>query len=211
MVKITKRLQAPRSLKNENDYRTNPNWNALVQDCFNKCYICECGKATTLNVEHLIPHKGNDALKYDWGNLFLACGHCNKAKQDRYDNILDPSQIDPEHCIELSLITESFIEKVNVKALACDAQTQQTTNLLNRVYNGNTDIEKTESANLRNEISKCMQMFYQCLKDYQDEPDLGYDVLISEAIARSSEFAAFKRKIIRDDAELSAVFATALQ
>jgi len=43
------------------------------------------------------------------------------------------------------------------------------------------------------------------------EPDLGYGEMICEEIERSSVFAAFKRKIVRDDPELSVVFADVLK
>ena len=55
-----------------------------------------------------------------------------------------------------------------------------------------------------------IRLFYQYIRNFRDEPDLGYDKDIRNEIARSSIFAAFKRKIVRDDPELSAVFADAL-
>jgi HNH endonuclease len=40
------------------------------------------------NVEHLIPHKGDIDLKFDWGNLCLVCYHCNNLKSSIYNDIL---------------------------------------------------------------------------------------------------------------------------
>jgi hypothetical protein len=85
--------------------------------------------------------------------------------------------------------------------------------LLGLVYNGgSTDIKEIECTNLRNEhLMPNIRLFYQYLHGYREEPDLvGYDTLIRKEIDRSSIFAAFKRKIVRDDPELSAVFADAL-
>ena len=47
--------------------------------------------------------------------------------------------------------------------------------------------------------------------DYRKETDIGYDILIRNEISRSSMFAAFKRKIVRDDPELSIIFADAFK
>jgi hypothetical protein len=215
MVKITKRPEPPKkTITSENDYRSNPNFKTLADDCFNKCYICEC-KSSSLNVEHRIPHQGKNSLKYDWHNLFLSCDHCNNTKGVRYNNILDPSRCDPEDFIALSLTTDSWIEKVIVEALANDASTVQTVDLLEKVYNGEiTAIKKAECANLRNAISENIYTFRQYIKNYNDEPDGQFRNFIKEKIkneiARSSAFAAFKRKIIRDDADLSVTFAAAL-
>jgi hypothetical protein len=211
MVKLTKRPEPPKPIATENDYRTDPNFAALVEDCFGKCYICENDKATTLNVEHRVPHRGDVSLKYDWHNLFLSCGHCNNIKLDSYDNILDPSKCDPEDYIALSLTTDSFVEEVVVEALSNDESAAQTATLLKYVYNGGTTaIKEVECANLRNAVAVCIARFLQYVKSYQDEPDIGYDAIIEKEISRSSAFAAFKRKIVREDAELSAKFATSL-
>jgi hypothetical protein len=59
-------------------------------------------------------------------------------------------------------------------------------------------------------VANCIARFLQYIKGYQDEPDIGYDAIIEKEISRSSAFAAFKRKSIRDDAELSVKFATSL-
>ena len=52
MVKLTKRPLPPKPITSEKHYRHDPNFSAIVEDCFGKCYICENDNATTLNVEH---------------------------------------------------------------------------------------------------------------------------------------------------------------
>ena len=210
MIKLTKRPAPPQPIATEKDYRSNPNFNALVEDCFGKCYICE-DRATTLNVEHRVPHRGDDLLKYDWQNLFLSCGHCNNIKGDSYDDILDPTKCDPEDHIALSMTIDSLVEEVLVEVLSNDKSAAQTGNLLKCVYNGGTTaIKEIECANLRNAVSSCLSRFLQYVKGYRDEPDLGYDVIIEKEISKASPFASFKRKIVRDDVELSAKFSEAL-
>ena len=85
--------------------------------------------------------------------------------------------------------------------------------LLRLIYNGGTtDIKAIECSNLRNEhLMPIIRLFLQYIHNYHDEPDLGYDKIISKEIDRSSAFAAFKRKIVRDDQKLSVIFANSLK
>lgn len=58
-------------------------------------------------VEHLLPHKNGKYKdrKFDWENLFWACGHCNGIKnQNKYDEgILNCCKRDPEKLIDFQL------------------------------------------------------------------------------------------------------------
>ena len=71
------------TISREEDYRSGIVFQMLVEDCHDKCYICEDSVHTAPNVEHRIPHNGDIALKYDWNNLFLACSHCNNTKLNK--------------------------------------------------------------------------------------------------------------------------------
>jgi len=213
MVRLRKSQLPPGvTIKSADDYRKGNVLRILAADCHNKCYICE-DNPTTINVEHIVPHCSNPSLKFEWNNLFIACGHCNNIKLARYDDILDPTKCDPEEHIELSIeITDGITEQVVVKSLASDLTTMMTADLLGLVYNGgSTDIKEIECSNLRNShLMPNIRLFYQYIRNYRDEPDLGYDKFIRNEIDRSSMFAAFKRKIVRDDPELSKTFANAL-
>ena len=213
MVRLTKSPLPPNvTITSEKDYRTDPVFSLLVNDCHSKCYICE-DKPTTINVEHIIPHRNDKALKFNWDNLFLSCGHCNNTKLAKFEDILDPTKCNPEEHIALSVnITDQLIDCVEIEALIEDEITIQTVKLLDCIYNeGSTCIKKIECANLRNEsLMPTIRLFYQYLQGHQNEPDLGYGDKIREELKRSSKFAAFKRKIIRDDPELSAEFASSL-
>ena len=80
MIRLSKsRLPSNIKIASEQDYRKGEVFRTLVDDCHGKCYICE-DKPTTINVEHIIPHRSDPALKFDWNNLFIACGHCNNIK-----------------------------------------------------------------------------------------------------------------------------------
>jgi len=214
MIRLNKRPLPPNAtIESENDYRQGVVFHTLIEDCHCKCYICEV-KPTTINVEHIVPHRGDSALKYDWGNLFLACGHCNNIKLAKFDDIVDPTKCDPEDHIALSAdTTDDLIDQVKIEPLMTDSSTMQTVELLEHVYNtGTTDIKVIECSHLRNEhLMPNIRRFKQFICGYHEEPDLGYADKIMKEIDRSAAFAAFKRKIVRDDPVLSVVFAEALK
>ena len=93
-----------------------------------------------------------------------------------------------------------------------DNATLMTVKLLGLVYNGSSsNMNEIECSNLRNShLMPNIRLFYQYIRNYREEPDLGYDNMIRKEIDRSSMFAAFKRKIVRDDPDLSVKFADAL-
>jgi len=93
MIHLSKRQLPPNiTIKSKKDYQSGVVFEILAEDCHNKCYICE-DKPTTINVEHIIPHRGDPELQFDWNNLFLACGHCNNIKGEKYDEILDQRNV----------------------------------------------------------------------------------------------------------------------
>jgi hypothetical protein len=213
MVRLSKTpLPSNVTITSADDYRSGEVLKILAADCYQKCYICE-DKPSTINVEHIVPHRKDPKLQFDWNNLFIACGHCNNTKLAKYDNIIDPSKIDPEKYIALSIVlTAELIDQVNVEPLETDATTLQTVELLRLAYNGGlTDLKEIECSNLRNEhLLPNIRLFYQYIKNYREEPDLGYGDMIKKEIDRPSAFAAFKRKIVRDDPELSVIFSNSM-
>ena len=105
MVKIKRSFPAPESLAEEakkvnGKYDKEDVIERLKKDFHNKCYICEIKELQDPNVEHLLPHKNGKYMerKFDWKNLFWACGHCNGVKNSsKYDDgIIDCCQQDPE-------------------------------------------------------------------------------------------------------------------
>ena len=214
MVKLEKSvLREGLVIKKDSDYRSGEIFRILLEDCYHKCYICEI-KPIPSEVEHRLTHKGDEELKYDWYNIFYSCRYCNKVKNQRkFDSgIIDPTKIDPEEYIDLHMDYGTLREKVViVKKLKDNDLVDVTVELLNTVYNNDsTDINREAAFNLRNRISDQLNVFLMHIKLYQEEQRIGdYDKIKNE-ISRSSEFAAFKRKIVRDDPELSKVFADSL-
>ena len=121
MVKIKRSFPAPKSLAVEKEkvrgsYSEPDVICQLKKDFHNKCYICEIDHLQDPQVEHLLPHMNGKypERKFDWNNLFWACGHCNSVKNQRkYDEgIINCCKEDPEDLLCFHLENE----EVNVYA-----------------------------------------------------------------------------------------------
>ncbi len=99
-------------------YRTEEVNKALGLMFAHKCYLCEQKGLSDLQIEHLIPHRQNRDLMFDWNNLFLSCAHCNNIKNDKYTPILDCTRTDVDKKIAFHRYRELFEEdRLDIVAL----------------------------------------------------------------------------------------------
>lgn len=206
--KITEKSQkAIESLKIEKSKKGSYNTaevNAALKEMFHgKCYICENKQITSYQIEHLIPHRENTELKYDWNNLFLACAHCNNTKLAKFDPIIDCTKENVEELIAFR--KEGYFgtdEKLIFDMLDCRIETQNTVKLLQEVYYGSTPQKKMEATILRRILRKELSKFKEYVREYkeaedEEKEDLKY--LLQQQLRDDSPFAAFKRWLIRDN------------
>lgn len=178
---------------------------ALKEEFHDKCYICEQKHIKSVNIEHFIPHKGeNRDLMFDWRNLYYSCVHCNNLKLSRY-NILDPAN--PDEDVEKSMHYGMPIlhKQAQVEVTACieDEKVNNTVELLNCVYNGKTPIKDIEAVNIKNDLVKQLVEFTGWLREYDDdelEEDEKEDLKrnIRKGLRIASAFTAFKKQIVKD-------------
>jgi len=151
MIKINRNSQAPQALliekdKNNGTYNTPEVVSALHKDFHNKCYICESKNLTSMNIEHLRPHKGDKDLMFSWDNLFLSCSHCNNIKLGKYENILDCTKVDVDEAISFRKKSNfSWEEAIELTPLENNDETESTVELLSKVYNGTTEMKILEN------------------------------------------------------------------
>ena len=96
MIRVFKSGNIPASLLSKKAYDGEDVKQQLLDDQYEKCYICERKRDTDFEIEHLKSKKNNDDLKYNWINLLYACSYCNKKKSDDYDDILNPLSVNIE-------------------------------------------------------------------------------------------------------------------
>lgn len=192
--------------KNNGNYNQPEVVDALKVVFNNKCYLCENKKITSYNIEHLKPHRNEDKnLKFLWENLFLACAHCNNIKSDKYENILDCTEIEVDKLISFRKIGSfAWEEKIEIIGLNEDKAVKETVELLEKIYEGNTFLKTMESLNIRKELREEIHDFINAINEYQetdgeDKEDAKF--LVRKHLKSNSPFAAFKRWIVRDNSE----------
>jgi hypothetical protein len=204
---------ATEQAKANGDYKCGCVLNRLANDFKNKCYLCEDKTATTINVEHFVAHQGDNTLKFQWNNLFYACGHCNNIKLAKYNSLLNCTTdltIEAKICYDIKPFPK---EVPQFLAIDNSENTQQTVELLSAIFNGTTPLKKLESANLRDKLLKDIYIFQSLLIEYFGYKDSD---LIEEAkdlvpkiklhINKAANFASFKRWIIFSNDEYKQEF-----
>ena len=207
MVFFEKSQPAPKSLEAKRCYRGEDVLIRLEEDFKNKCYLCEQKEPTSINVEHFVPHRENENLKFDWNNLFFSCSHCNNTKSDKYDNLLNCIVETDDVENKLKYIFIAFPKKqVQIEATEQSEKSKNTKNLLLDIYNGTTPLKKLESANLRKHLFNEIEVFQTLLQDFQKTKSENSKNAILVHINRASSFTAFKRWIIKDSPKLKMEF-----
>jgi uncharacterized protein (TIGR02646 family) len=207
MVKVDRTFPAPESLERESKKKTGSYSEPdvveqLKKDFHNKCYICEINELQDPQVEHLLPHKDGKypERKFDWNNLFWACGHCNNVKNQRkYDKgIIDCCKEDPEELLYFGLLNEEIQiyarDKENEKAIL-------TAQLVTEVFNlKNTGMRIYKSEQRFQELNQEMNKLYDALEEVNENPESKFVLRKLKALLRrESKFAAFKRNYIREN------------
>lgn len=177
---------------------------ALWEVFHGKCYICENKATTSYQIEHLVPHRGDSSLEYDWNNLFLACAHCNNVKLAKYDPILDCTK---ERVEKLIAFRKSgyFGTDEKLEFIPQEEETEAVKNtvaLLKDVYYGTTPQKKMEARVLRKTLRNDLSNFKEYVREYQEAEDEGEKEdlgnLLKLELRDNSTFAAFKRWLIWD-------------
>lgn len=186
--------------KESGTYNTLDVFDALNEMFHGKCYLCE--QRGSYQIEHLVPHKGDKNLEFNWNNLLLACPHCNNIKKEKYTPILDCTKEDVDKKIAFRKKgywgTEEHLE---FTALTNEPETQMTVELLKEIHSGSTPQKRAEAKILYVRIIKSMREFKNYVLEYEESNgQIKLDILelIKRELRPTSEFTAFKRWLIRD-------------
>lgn len=210
MVRIQRSYPAPSSLaeeagKKNGSYEKPDVVERLKKDFHNKCYICGLKNLQDPQVEHLLPHKNGKypERKFDWNNLFWACGHCNIVKNQRkYDEgILDCCKLDPERKITFRLKGNEI--ELEPLSPGKNTETDRTISLVGEVFNlQNTGMRVYKSDMRLKELQKEMNLLFDNLEGLRKNPDSKYFLRkLKVLLKRESAFAAFKRCYVRERLE----------
>ncbi|MBR2041140.1 MAG: HNH endonuclease [Oscillospiraceae bacterium] len=201
MIKVNRTANSPESLKKRSGscYREKDVVLQLEKDFNDKCYICEQKDLQSIDVEHLIPHKGNVDLKYDWNNLFYCCSHCNSVKnQEIYEGkILDCCKVDPEgllaHSIENGVVIVKPLDEATTNETVL-----KTAQLITECFEKtNTGIRIVESKNMKRSLNETMHVFYRTLTDYKHSKSKDDFEQLETMLSLTYKFAGFTRYYVR--------------
>ncbi|MEN8218729.1 MAG: HNH endonuclease [Pseudomonadota bacterium] len=204
MIKIDRnQVTVPSIGKN---YRTPEILKALGKIFYNKCYLCEIKKnhPDNFEIDHLIPVSENEALKYEWHNLYLCCTECNGYKSDEFINILDPCQDD----VEIDIIYELMPIDHQPRFYSSNPQNKtinNTVTLLEKVHNGDDVKSINKTASLRNAIDRRAKQLMQAMLNFfrakAKEDELAKQKSlreIKEIVSRYSPYTMLMRSLAKE-------------
>ncbi|WP_139850447.1 HNH endonuclease [Acinetobacter pullicarnis] len=184
----------------------------LRNDFHGKCYICEQKHFPNLNVEHFIPHEGDEALKLDWNNLYYACSRCNSIKNKYFDDMLDCCNAD--HLVEEWIkiyyrMPDDDIEVIN----SCPrdhiffTKADTSKELISRCFNSaNSGIQEVSKEDLREKIIDIHSVFldlrrnfFKNLDDWLDEEKILEAKKIRHRLKSHYQFSAILRGYMERD------------
>lgn len=154
-------------------------------------------------MEHLFPHRNGryPERKFDWENLFWACGHCNGVKNKGvYDEgIIDCCRLDPEKYLHFCIRDNDVI--VDVPDSDNDMP-KRTAKLINETFSLKNTGMRTYTCDERLRLlQKEMNLLYKQLEKMHKNPNSKIVIrTIRSLLRRESAFAAFKRCYVREHA-----------
>lgn len=210
MFNVVRNGSIPISLADRRKYDSKDVWQALEKIFHKKCYICETNEPLGINVEHFVPHKGDEGLKFDWNNLYFSCARCNNIKLAHYDDLLDccDSHTDVVRAIKHLPPLSPRGGNLQITAQSTDPKTQQTADLLCKVFNSAHTINKAiMSAYLRKKVFEQYNLLYIQMYKYYDPVSLPIEKetaieRIKLLLKPSSPYSAFISWCIIEDQEL---------
>lgn len=210
MFNVVRNEPAPASLAGEIKYDSEDVWRALNKVFHKKCYICETSEPQDINVEHFVPHQGDEALKFDWNNLYFSCGRCNNIKLAEYDALIDccDPNIDVVRAVKHLPPSTPYARHLLIQGRDDDDKTKLTAELLDKVFNSEHTPNKAVSASfLRRKVFDQYNLLLTQLKKYYDpvalpeEKENAVD-RIKLLLKASSPYSAFISWCIMEDDEL---------
>lgn len=207
MFNVKRAPNVPESLLKRVSYSEEDVLNELKTIFHDKCYLCEIKEPTSLNVEHFKAHQGDPDKKFDWSNLFYACGRCNNIKSDRYNNLLDCTNegVDVFRAVKHLPPHTPYQSRLIIEPMHDDEKTKETAKLIDEIYNSEKTVNKKITGQyLRKKVFQRYNRFLELVNCYFDEElsrEKRDDALgrLRSLVSKNQEFSAFIRWIVLED------------
>lgn len=194
MIRVRKSDNAPAELA-INGYKDDQVKRTILDDQYDKCYICERKVTTDYQVEHLASQSKNNENVNDWTNLYIACNYCNDKKKNSFDDIKRPSTYNVEDVIVHRF--DAMNERLVFETTSEDPGVLQTIKLLERMFNGtNAPNRVLMETRFYNQFKMEYNHFQGVVHDYLSGRADEMRPVIENLISIKSDFLAFKYAVI---------------
>lgn len=217
MFSVVRHLEVPDSLRKKSAYDSPDVLEALNTVFFSKCYLCETKEPHDIHVEHFDAHQGDPNKKFEWTNLYLVCSRCNSIKGKNNNDLLDCCDVNTDVCRAIKHLPPAtpYARNVRIEAMEDSIQAQKTTELLDRIYNSESTINKRISGSwLRKKVFNQYNLLLDQVNKYYDpiatktEKELAIEKM-KILIDGESPYSAFARWCILEDEKLEPLIANA--
>lgn len=212
MIRIKKSDIVPASLRSRSSYNGQDVQRQLLEDQYEKCYLCERKCGTDYQVEHFKSQRNSLELRESWENLLLACSYCNGKKSASYDNIIYPVADNVEEVIEQRMDSEAKRAVFSAASGCNTACTDETIALLGIIFNGTNKLKKVREEKFYEYFLSQMNRFKIALDEYlkSTTPEKKEDSkrVVERLLKIDQEFLGFKYWLIQDDEVLKQEFAS---
>lgn len=169
----------------------------LESDFYDKCYICGF-ESSSMRIEHFRPHLSDRDRMFDWNNLFYACEHCNSLKGSSYTGLLDCTHTTKiDDLIEFKYDpTKPIRKKITITDIGSNSP--DTVELIQVVFSAqNTPTKKAGAKLLERKLSIALRDFQKVVAQYNKNQSPANEALLRHEVNNQSEFAAFKRWMVK--------------
>lgn len=204
MIRVAKSETVPESLLRTKAYDGEDVRQQLLTDQHRKCYMCERIRWTDFEEDHLANKSHYHEQRQKWRNLLLSCRYCNGKKSDKFDNMLNPLEVNIEEEIMQDIDFENGV--ANFSSVHGSEQSMMTIELLESLFNGKGKIRTIKEQLFFEYFLSVMNRFQGLVCDYLFNPRTETEVNLRNELSIDREFLGFKYWIVRKNDVLNMKF-----
>lgn len=204
MIRVLK-SEEPRELA-QRGYTCDEVKQVLLDDQYEKCYLCERHTDLDYEVEHLESQHGATGKINKWDNLFLACKYCNDRKKNHFDDIPSPDSANWEDLIEMRMSNDGT--KIDLDIDSQDTSIQHLVELLDKLHNGKGPMRDLMEKRFWKLLRDSYSDFLRHINAYLDSPNDDTRHLVVEDLDIHSEYLGLKYNFVKSNSRLYSEFSS---
>lgn len=206
MIRVRK-SEAPEELATKG-YTCDEVKQVLLDDQYEKCYLCERHTDLDYEVEHLESQHGATDKINKWDNLFLACNYCNDRKKNHYDDIPSPASENWEELIEMKMSNDGT--QIEFVANSKNSSVLHLTELLKKLHNGKGSMRDLKERRFWKLLRDSYSDFLRHINAYLDNPNADTRHLVEKDLNIQSEYLGLKYGFVKSNPQLYSDFSSCM-